>query len=268
MRAQIAQLAALVMHGNARYDYGHDPAGFFGHSTSEMCASISFCDATDRAMPLLASSIGEWFDHLDERGTLHLQLHYHAASKLITGDRMLAGFVNAGGRWLIEQCVGFKSDVWESSWEPIGHRWNAEYGRIQAHGPASAQLNTEPLEPLVGEMLDVVTRLAEVASVNDLPDFAARFEASAELLESLDPPEPDTYPDLAPTGLLPLEARQLLGAIDAAWVFTAEESWNDVQIVKKLPEYQNLSDELYRLLTRGLCAVVNSTAIPLARGRR
>lgn len=267
MRAQIAQLAALVMHGNAKLDYGHDPAGFVGHSSTEMCNSVTFCDATDRAMPIVAESIADFFGTLDETGTLHLQLHYHPASKLITGDRMLAGFINTGGRWLIEQCVGFKSDLWESNWEPIGQRWIAEYGRIQASAPASPKLNTEPLEPLVGEMLDVVTRLAEVAAVNDLPDFAAQFEASAELLESFDPPEPGTYPDLAPTGLLTVEARQLLSAIDEAWVFTAEESWNDVRIEKKLPDYQNLSDELYRLLTRGLCAVANSTAIPLARGR-
>jgi hypothetical protein len=267
MRAQIAQLAALVMHGNARFDYGHDPAGFYGHSTVEPCSGVTFCDATRHDMPIVATSIAEWFDYLADVGTLHLQLHYHPASKLITGDRMLAGFVNQGGRWLIEQCVGFKSDLWESSWEPIGHKWNAEYGRIQTGAPASPKLNTEPLEPLVHDMLDVTTQLAEVASANDLPDFVIRFETAAELLESFDPPEPETHPDLAPTGLLPLEARKLLGAIDAAWVYTPDASWNDVQIVKKLPDYQNLSDELYRLLTRGLCAVANSTAIPLARGR-
>jgi hypothetical protein len=268
MRAQIAQLAALVMHGNARYDYGHDPAGFVGHSTTDMCASVTFCDATDRGMPILAESVGDWFDYLDAAGTLHLQLHYHPASKLTTGDRMLAGFINAGGRWLVEQCVGFKSDLWESNWEPFAHKWNAEYGRIQSSAPASSQLNTEPLEPIVEELLDVTTRLAEVADANEQPEFAGRFERAAELLDSPDPPEPETYPDLAPTGLLPLEARQILSAIDEAWVFTAEGSWNDVLITRKLPDYQNLSDELYRLLTRGLVAVTNSTAIPLARGRR
>ncbi|MFT3785138.1 MAG: hypothetical protein QM770_03095 [Tepidisphaeraceae bacterium] len=265
MRAQIAQLAALVMHGNARLDYGHDPAGLVGHSTTDLCDSITFCDATDRTMPLTAESVGDWLDSHDASHTLYLQLHHHPASRLMVGDRMLEGFVNTGGRWLIEQCHGFRSDLWESNWEPAGERWLVEYGRIQAAMPA-LPIDTEPLEPLGDRLLEVVRRLQELAADNDLPDFADRFEQAVQCLEDPDPPEPPTYPDLAPIGLLSVEARQLLSAIDAAWVFAAEDSWNDAAITKRVTEYEPLSDELYRLLTRGLCAVTNSTAVPLRAG--
>jgi hypothetical protein len=267
MRQQIAQLAALVMHGNARLDYGHEPGGLVGHSTLAGVRSVTFCDAIARGMPIVAQAIGSWWDYLDETGCVYLQLHYLPASKLTVGDRMLAGYVNSGGRWIIEQCNGFKSDHWESNWDPIAHDWNVELGLIHRGQPASA-IETEPLEPLGDELMDCLTRLFDLAHLNHLEEFAQRFEQAANCLDDENVSEAEHYPDLAPGGLLPLQARQLLTALEYAWVFDGQNSWNDVTIEKRAGDYEPLSDQLYRLLVRSLATVTNLTAVPLARGRR
>jgi hypothetical protein len=267
MRQQIAQLSALVMHGNARLDYGHAPASMIGHSTLDHVRSVQFCDAISRGMPIVARDIDQWWTHLDDAGCVYLQLHYYPASKLTVGDRMLAGYVNSGGRWIIEQCNGFKSDYWESNWDPIAGDWNIELGLIQQNDHPQ-QLNTEPLEPLADELMDCLTRLFDLAHVNKLEAFAERFEQAANCLDDPIPPDMEHYPDLAPPGLLSAECRQLLAALELAWVFDGEHNWNDATLEKRANDYEPLTDHLYRLLVRSLCAVTNSTAIPLARGRR
>jgi hypothetical protein len=61
-----------------------------------------------------------------------------------------------------------------------------------------------------------------------------------------------------------LVAKQLLGAAQHGWVFGAMGSWNDIGFQgQDGEEYLQVSDQLYDLLNRAICAAVNSySAIP------
>ena len=66
-------------------------------------------------------------------------------------------------------------------------------------------------------------------------------------------------PDLARGGRLPLDARQILGAAQAAWVFGGMGSWNDLGFEGHAQdEYTALSDELFSLLNQAICEAANS----------
>ena len=70
------------------------------------------------------------------------------------------------------------------------------------------------------------------------------------------------HSDLAPSSDLPLEARQLLGAAQLAWVFGGMGSWNDLGF--EGPDQQDsnqLSDRLFALLNEAICCAVNSSAL-------
>ena len=61
---------------------------------------------------------------------------------------------------------------------------------------------------------------------------------------------------------MPLEAKQLLGAVLAAWVFGGMGSWNDLGLFdgNDQQEYTELSDELFVLLNQAISVAVNATA--------
>jgi hypothetical protein len=60
---------------------------------------------------------------------------------------------------------------------------------------------------------------------------------------------------------MPLEAKQLLGAVQAAWVFGGMGSWNDLGFDgDDQQEYDKLSIELFLLLNQAICSAINTTS--------
>ena len=71
--------------------------------------------------------------------------------------------------------------------------------------------------------------------------------------------------DIAPKGLLPKSAYQLLTAAQAAWVFGGMGSWNDLGFQGQDQQtYDKLSEELYQLLN---AAIVQATNTSYSGGR-
>jgi hypothetical protein len=58
-----------------------------------------------------------------------------------------------------------------------------------------------------------------------------------------------------------LEAKQLLGAVQTAWVFGGMGTWNDLGFEgDDRREYDALSGELFLLLNQAICGAVNTTS--------
>lgn len=69
------------------------------------------------------------------------------------------------------------------------------------------------------------------------------------------------HSDLAPTPAIPLEAKQLLAAVQAAWVFGGMGSWNDLGFDgDDQREYDALSGKLFLLINQTLCSAINTTS--------
>jgi len=184
---------------------------------------------------------------------------------------MLVGLVGGGGRWLIESLQAKLSDLWEARWlvgnrdDPDRKIWDVAYGRVgkdRTHLP----FQTKRLAMIQLDLEIVLGKIEAFAIHKNLENFANAFRQARNIL-TLESPLAKTYhSDLAPTSDIPLEAKQLLGAAQVAWVFGGMGSWNDLGFDgQDQDEYNQLSDDLFSLLQLAVCSAVNSSPL---RGTR
>jgi hypothetical protein len=108
----------------------------------------------------------------------------------------------------------------------------------------------------------VLSRIAAFATRQRLESFAKAFRAAQDVLLSDEPLSKAYHPDLAPASGISLEAKQLLGAAQVAWVFGGMGSWNDLGFEgQDQQEYSKLSDDLFSLLNQVICGAANSSSI-------
>lgn len=271
MVGSTAQVAALTCHLNARklgiatHDFIPD------NSTCKFCESIHFLRQKRGwfnrrgSWQVVARTPNEWLDSIVESGFSRAVLVHNLSYDAKLSDRMSAGFVGGGGRWLLCVEQNKQSDYWEASWE-VGNReaadrriWKVQYALVAA-GPI-AKSPAISIDELANQLVGALTEIETFARKHDLSGFADCFAKAQKCLGADDPFSLVYHRDLAPEGALSLPAARLLASCQAAWVFGGMGSWNDLgfdgddQIV-----YQKLSDCLYDLLNKAICAGVNETA--------
>ncbi|WP_145963657.1 hypothetical protein [Bradyrhizobium algeriense] len=208
----------------------------------------------------------QWIARLRDEGTTGLRLHAVAHNDPGISDRMSVGFVGGGGRWLIETQQARVSDVWQARWQVVNKDdpdqkiWEVAYFRID-QGRSHIPLRTKSLTALRQDLMTVLSKIEAFAARQKLEHFAGVFRKARGLLSS-DHPLAETYhSDLAPTPAMPLEAKQLLGAVQAAWVFGGMGTWNDLGFDgDDQRENDALSGELFVLLNQALCSAINTTS--------
>jgi hypothetical protein len=180
-------------------------------------------------------------------------------------DRESIALLGYGGRWLIEALYPKLSDFWEARWlvgnreDPERKIWDVSYRRVD-QGRAHLPFASESLSALKNDLEGVLSRIDAFATRKSLESFASKFQAAKNVLFSAKPLSKTYHSDLAPTSDIPLEAKQLLAAAQLAWVFGGMGSWNDMGFEgRDQIEYVRISDELYSLLHRAICAAVNSS---------
>jgi hypothetical protein len=270
LQGTIAQAAALAIFGNdilrgyAREDFW--PAS----SVFKFCKAVRFVALSGKAAKptesLFAKNPVQWILRLRDEGTRSLRLHAVAGDDLGINDRMSVGFVGGGGRWLIETQQARASDVWQSRWQvenkddPDQKIWDVAYYRID-QGRPHISLQTKGLATLRQDLMTVLSQIEAFAASQKLEHFAGTFRKAAGLLSSDHPLSQTYHSDFAPTPAMPHEAKQLLAAVQAAWVFGGMGSWNDLGFDgDDQREYDALSGELFLLLNQAICSAVNTTS--------
>ena len=270
MQGTIAQAAALAIFGNDILR-GYSRENFWPASTVfKFCKAVRFValsgEATRPTESLFAEDPMQWILRLRDEGTTRLRLHAVASNDPGISDRMSVGFVGGGGRWLIETQQARASDLWQSRWQvenkddPDKKIWDVAYYRID-QGRPHIPLQTKSLTALRQDLMTVLSGIEAFAARQKLEYFAGAFRKATGLLSS-DHPLAETYhSDLAPTAAIPLEAKQLLGAVQAAWVFGGMGSWNDLGFDgDDQQEYDALSGKLFLLINQTLCSAINTTS--------
>jgi hypothetical protein len=231
LQTTISQAAALVIFGN---DVLRDRArnDFWPASTVfRFCKTVRFVALSDDpAKPdekLFAHDPAQWISRLRDDGTTDLRIHYVGHSDPGIGDRMSVGLVGGGPRWLIETRHARASDVWEARWQvmnrddPEKKIWEVTYFRID-QGRSHIPLQAQSLMELRRDLAAVLSRIEAFAAKQKLEGFAGAFRKASAILSSDQPLAETHHADLSPTPGVPLEAKQLLGAVQAAWVIR----WN------------------------------------------
>ena len=278
MQGTIAQIVSLTTWGNAflRGTFGVGDAGFYpNNSAFNFCEYVRFVDLKRQGgrwePTAYASDPVAWFERLKQDGVHTLRMLYGSSDANELGknqpaDRMLVGFVGGGGRWLVETVKPGGSDYWEANWE-VGDRdredqriWRVTYGRIAADAPSSPGDSIGPDE-LMARLTVNLTKIAGFARAHREDGFAGCFESGLARLTSGDPFDGLYQKDLIPRNDVPEIAARLLGASQAAWVFGGMGSWNDLGFDGEDQRlYEQLSEELYRLLNAAIVVAANSSS--------
>ena len=267
MQGPIAQAAALTIYGNDRLN-GHERPGFWpGATVFNYCKSIRFVALEgDLRAPVEMPFAGDpaaWVDALRNGGVRRLRLHYMQGHHPLMTDRLSVAFAGGGGRWLIEALQDRGADLWEAKWslgdrkDPERRIWMVAYGRVQADG-APLELAERPLAAIKHDLDAALAKAEAFATAKDLTDFAAAFREARATLASTTPFAGVYHTDMAPTDGLLLEAKQLLAATQAGWVFGGMGSWNDLSFPgAEGQEYDQLSEHLFALMVEAIHSAVN-----------
>jgi hypothetical protein len=219
------------------------------------------CVFVDEKQNIVAADPNGWIAQV-KSGARGLLLRHEARERRVD-DRMTAGFVGGGARWLIEVVRDGGSEIWEGG-DKLGDRnapdrkiWSAGYVRIAA-GLTEARSLLRPISDAIAALDATLTRIAAFARDN-AENFVPAFEAAREALGN--PAAHSVATDeLLPFADLSIEARQLWVASEAAWVFGGMGSWNDMGFDgDKSKLYDELSATLFKQLNDALMLVANST---------
>ena len=268
MQTDILRALALVAVGNAALR-GREIAGFWPDDEifrySKVCDFRVVDDTGDR---LLAPDPLAWFASL--RGTCSgLRLHNAPRSRgrgqsILAEERMLVGFVGGGPAWLIEAVDVERSQLW-LGFDRLGDRddpqrkiWLNTY--LLQGETAPQHFSAAPLR-IVGQTLGaVLTEIETLARKLEAENFAECFRSARRTLEGKDDAALAPWADFTRYADFDLEQRRLLQAVLSAWVFGGMGSWNDLGAPPEFAgDYDRLSEQLFRALCDGVCALANST---------
>jgi hypothetical protein len=270
MVGSTAQIAALACYLNAHMRGIACERFFPEHSTCVFCEWVHFLRPRRRLFRRNDWSIAcrtpdEWIDSMVSEGFARALLLHQPVNGPGLSDRVAAGFVGGGGRWLLAVEGDDSASFWEARWK-TGNRqaadkriWRAEYGLV-AQGPLEVSTDCG-LGEITAQLEESLAQIEAFARRKNLGGFADSFAKARQCLVADDPLSLVYHTDLAPAGTLEIEALRLLAAVQAGWVFGCMGSWNDLVFGgEDEVDYDQLSEHLFTLINQAICAAVNASA--------
>lgn len=217
---------------------------------------------TPNEFAVVAADPLAWFDWLKgnyEGLRLHTAPMRQNAEAGAMPERMLAGLIGGGPRWLIEVVGAERSLLWEG-YDRLGDRnapdrriWRTAYvleGETERQDAVADADIAAAARELDAALVDVEV----VAGAIDAPNFATIFAEARAALSAA----PDDEHDLGAP--LSEPARRLIAAAMRASVFGGMGSWNDMGVTNAHKrDYERASEALFLALQRAVTAAANST---------
>jgi hypothetical protein len=271
LQAPIAQAVALTLAGN-RFLRGGDVGAFWPDAAVfRYCKRVAFVTLSGPDEAPIAEPHADhplaWMKKIQAEGSIALRL-LHMTSHDPQRDRETVGLTGGGGRRFVATVKGDKADLWEARWavgdrkDPAQKIWTVSYGQVATGFDLAEETPREPAA-IRAELAATLADITRFADAQQLGNFAESFRTATERLSSATPLEGGWFDKLADKDGLDLAARQLLGAAEAAWVFGAMGSWNDLSFKGELGEtYNDLSNRLFTLVNEAAVGATNASLIP------
>jgi hypothetical protein len=268
LQAHVAQPIALTIAGN-RFLRDDPNDGFwpdaavFRHCSRVHFVTLSGPDQAPVGTPYADHPLA-WMTKIREEGRAGFRLLY-VSSQGTARDRETVGFAGGGGRRLIAAVKNDRADLWEARWavgdqkDPAQKIWMVTYGRVTT----GFAIDSEPRRNLAEVRAELAATLADIAhfaEAQQLKNFAESFRRATERLRSKKPLAGGWFEKLEEKNGLDLPSCQLLGAAEAAWVFGAMGSWNDLSFKRETVEtYSTLSNRLFTLVNEAAAVAANAS---------
>jgi hypothetical protein len=269
MDGPTAQIAALAIAGNY-WLKGGDLGRFWPDSpVFNFCKYVHFItlsgDDEKRIEHPYTDDYSSWLARQKGEGVLAFRLIHMAVNKPLISDRMSAGLVGGGGRRLIEAIHAKTMDGWEAGWrvgnqkDPDRKIWEVNYARI-GQGLERRDIIPYNLTSMVHALEKTLGRILAFARAQKQDTWIPYFEEGLAALASKTPLT-QSFNFKGCEAMLPdLRAQKILAASDAAWVFGAMGSWNDLGFDGEAQkEYEETSDKLFQEMIDSITTAVNST---------
>lgn len=211
---------------------------------------------------VVAADPPAWFDWLKgnyEGLRLHTAPMRQNAEVGAMPERMLAGMVGGGPRWLIEVVGESRSLLWEG-YDRLGDRdapdrriWRTAYV-LEGETERQDAVADADIAAAAQDLDTALVEIEAVARAIDAANFADVFaDARAALSKA-----PDEEHDLGAP--LSEPARRVVAAAMRASVFGGMGSWNDMGVADAHKrDYERTSEALFLALQRAVAAAANST---------
>lgn len=263
MSQKLVQVVALVTYGNL-YLQGKSTEFDFDKLVTENCFGRDFIDPPINGIAgstkVLASDTSKWFKYLNDKGAKRLKLFYKRSDHIELPDHITTAFVGGGSQWLIEVQFETTSDLYLSEWFPsteIGLNTRKTHCVRFNHDMTHLEDVSKSVQMSREELSKALQDLAEFAGKFDYArNWVNNFNRALTTLQEFEPKSSDEF---LPAGMYSKEARQLIEAAFASWVFGGMGSWNDMNFGEaNHAKYESLSEDLYTILCEAIVAAVNS----------
>jgi hypothetical protein len=283
MNGPLAQIVAMTSHANA--EIGGDSLQPFSlnNSTAMFCNKISYIDwirkkgilslitnKNEYKEKCLADDFIGWTRFLKQENVKQLFLHYVSSINPQVSDRITAGFVGGGGRWLIEAWKGTTSDYWEAKWEVTNQEakdrriWSVTYARISRNNIVR-KTEHSGLSGIEKGLKKSVLACQSFAKRYQMDIWKASFDNAVECLDSGETDFNTIYhKDIIPLGKYSDKAKRILFAAQSTWVFGGMGSWNDMGIwndksfdEEEQKHYEKISDQLFSEVCKAITHATN-----------
>lgn len=272
MNGPVAQMVALVCHGNGHLQ-GQGTIDYFSrNSTCQFCESVKFFEVRNANTPNpverpVAASPDDWFPLLKKTGVAGLRLIADPANRPNISDRKSAAYAGGGKIWTIEELRdGGQSGYWAQKMvlgdqnAPEQRVWQMSYGRV-GQGPATPLALPDALARAHAALFAALRDIRSFATTHEsLDPFSEYFSRAIETLSSNGQFLHAFSRDLAPEGFLTQGTVALLDAAQTAFVFGGNSGWNDLTFEgNDLVIYEELSDKLFEAIAGATIAGANAS---------
>lgn len=263
MVGPIVQNIALCLYGNAFLN-GETVSDFINNSTAQFCKEIQFGYFYKNKIGKIQEKILYNNPDIFLKEMNSLQTHFNLYYEPVKHDdgleeRMSAGFIGGGGKWLLLSTNKTGTINWSSLWNVIDQNnpdnkiWGVKY--IQT---GNKFLSNEKDENYLDKFYNALDAIYNFTVSKNDSAFADNFKNAMTTLDSHGEKLFGYHKDLVPDCYKKIE--YILDACQSAWVFGGMGTWNDVYFEDDsiFEEYKTVSDNLYSSLIIAVIQSVNS----------
>lgn len=277
MNGPLAQIVSITAHANAEIESTSSTTYSLNNSTAQFCRKIKYIDWVKKQGLLslfkvqkkhvekpLANDFLSWINFLKIENVKQLFHHYIPSENPQISDRMTAGFVGGGGRWLIEAWKGNSSDYWEAKWEVTDHDaedrriWTVTYARISRNDIVRKNMHSG-LSGITDKLKNAILACKTFSESHQLEGWKEYFVNALDCLECGNTNLKTIYhKDIIPLSKYSDEAKRILFSVQSAWVFGGMGSWNDMMFENNDQNlYEMISDQLFKALCEAIPHATN-----------